>query len=869
MNLRLSLRKKLLLTSLTIGLLPVFLMGLMTTYQGAKALRQGEMEHLQRVRDLKKAHIESFFLERKRDLNALMDIAQSLQNEASARLQGVVDNKKNHAELFFKERFIDAKVFSRSESLSQAIDQFTGAFKVEGNRATGVAWKAVVDRYGSEIDQYCSERGFADVLLLDNTGDVVYSTTRGSELGANVYRDPLDQTPLKAAFVSGLKEIHIEDFAPYGSTDGDLSAFITAPVYRFGEVTGVLALRLSMTPIHDIVQTSAGMGRSGRVSFLTPGGPLPRLPIEGKDRLSTVVRDVSGSAAMPSRRNVVESGSGTVRLTSVVPVAIPGLDWRLEAGVNLDEVINPADDNNNESFLSRYIQNLGYDNLYMVQPGGRVFYAARPNDILGINLLEDAKYKQTHLATLVQSVIEQRTEGNSDMIPFAASGGAPVSFSARPLLIQGKVALIIVMQMADTFINELMKTRNGHDDGGETYLVGPDHLMRSDSILDPEHYSVRASFADPGRRAVTTPAIKEALVHRSGTMESVNYHNDPVFVAFSPVEVGGITWALIAERDRDMVLRPVQNLKLIFILLSLIITVTVLSISWWTSRRVTKTLTMVSQEIVTSAGEFAATIVQQERISQAQVETMSAVTAGMGRLFDTARRSVEQADAAVAESENVLALAKTGEERLWALQGSMDTNSHSSENIAQQIRSLSDKFIQIDEISAMVTDFAVETKILAMNAAVEAVRAGEQGKGFTVLAEEIRKLAEDSKRSTDRINNLVLELRQITTGTVKESHEGAKRAQEGLAIVRETNETFSHVTESAENAAANAKQITLNLRNEEEEIKQQLENIKEMKVSAQYNASGIALINKGVQNLNQIVGVLDALIHGKPLADRS
>ncbi|MEO5329674.1 MAG: methyl-accepting chemotaxis protein [Magnetococcus sp. THC-1_WYH] len=866
MSLRLSLRKKLLLISLALGLLPVFLMGFMTTYQGTKALRQGELEYLQSVRDLKKLHIENFFLERKQDSDSLMDVVQLLQNEASARLQSIVDNKKNYAELFFKERLDDAKVFSRSESLSQAMEQFTGAFKVEGNQANGVAWKAVVDRYAVEIDQYRKERDFADVLLLDNDGNVVYSAAQRSEMGGNVYRDPLDQTPLKMAFIAGLKGVHIEDFAPYLPISGNLSAFITAPVHRFGEVVGVLALRLSMAPIHDIVQTSSGMGRSGRVSFLTPGGPLPRLDSGSRDHFSgvaNVVRDGEKNAEMPSRQYVVEDRTGTVRLTSVVPLAIPGLDWRLEAGANLDEIINPVGTEAGGNFITHYIHRLGYENLYMIQPGGRIFFAAQPNDILGVNLLDDPKYRESHLATLVQSVVTHRMEGMSDMIPFAATGGTPASFFARPLLVQDKLAFVLVLQMSDTFINKLMKQRSGQGDGGETYLVGPDFLMRSDSTLDPEHYSVRTSFADPSRRAITTRAVKAALEQQSGVMESVNYRHDPVFVAFSPVRVGKITWALVAERDRDSVLRPVQNLKLFFVVLSLVITIMVVLVSWWTSRRITKTLTMVSQETVASAGEIATTILQQERISQTQAEAMTAITAGMGRLFDTARRSVEQADAATAGSDNVLALARVGEERLWTLQGNMDANSRGSEEIAQQIRSLSEKFVQIDEISAMVTDFAVETKILAMNAAVEAVRAGESGKGFTILAEEIRKLAEDSKRSTDRINNLVLELRQVTSGTVKGSHEGTVTAQEGLAIVRETSATFSHVTESAENASANAKQITLNLRNEEEEIKRQLETMTKMKVAARENAAGIAMINKGVQNLNQVVKVLDGLVHGK------
>ncbi|MBF0421752.1 MAG: hypothetical protein HQL73_02045 [Magnetococcales bacterium] len=868
MDFNFSLRNKLLLTSLAIGLLPVFLMGLITTYQGASTVRQSELEHLQSIRDLKKTHIEKFFLERKRDLNSLMDVAQLLEYEAESRLRNIVESRKQYTELFFRERLIDAKVFSRSESLTQAVDQFSGAFKVEGQRIGGMAWKAASDRFATEIDQYRQERGFDDVLLLDTMGNVVYAAAQGSDAGGNIHRDPLDKTSLNTAFTLGLKGVHIEDFAPYAPVRGEMSAFITAPVQRFGEVIGVLALRLSVTTIDAIVQSFAGMGKSGRVAFLTPSGPLPRSSFYPAAAVAlTTAGDHEGDAKEGSPiRFVAEDGSGILRLASVMPVNIPGLQWRLEAGVRLDEVINPVGDKAYESFFSRYVQNLGYENLYMVQPGGRVFFAARPSDLLGVNLLEDPRSKKTHLAGMLRTVLEQHGEGISDLIPLGLAGDAPFSFIARPLLANDKVALVVVLQMADTFINDIMKQRHGSEDNGETYLVGPDHLLRSDPVLDPEHFSVRQSFANPDRNRVDTPAVRRALEQQSGSMESVNYRNDPVFVSFAPVQAGQVTWALVAERDRDAVLRPVRKLQFIFLASALAITLLVVVVGWWSSRRITQTLTLVSQETVRAAGEIAATILQQERISRAQADAMTEVAAGMERLFETARRSVEQADAAVAESGSVLELAKSGEERLSALQGSMDTNGRSAESVAQQIRSLSDKFVQIDEISAMMTDFAVETKMLAMNAAVEAVRAGAKGKGFTVLAEEIRKLAEDSKRSTDRINNLVLELRQVTTGTVKESHEGARTAQEGLAMARETIGTFAQVTASAENAAANAGQITLNLRNEEEEIKQQLLNITRMKEAAGENASGIALISEGVRNFDRIVRVLDGFIHGRPSA---
>ncbi len=97
--------------------------------------------------------------------------------------------------------------------------------------------------------------------------------------------------------------------------------------------------------------------------------------------------------------------------------------------------------------------------------------------------------------------------------------------------------------------------------------------------------------------------------------------------------------------------------------------------------------------------------------------------------------------------------------------------------IAQQIMRLNEQTNQIGNISSVVINLANQTNILALNAAVEAVRAGENAKGFNVLATEIRKLAAQSKKSAQKINNLVTDIKNALDYTVTVTHECTKTVE--------------------------------------------------------------------------------------------
>lgn len=107
--------------------------------------------------------------------------------------------------------------------------------------------------------------------------------------------------------------------------------------------------------------------------------------------------------------------------------------------------------------------------------------------------------------------------------------------------------------------------------------------------------------------------------------------------------------------------------------------------------------------------------------------------------------------------------------------------------IAGLILELSERTQQIGETIEVVEDIAEQTNMLALNAAVEAARAGENGKGFSVVAGEIRKLADESKQATTKITALIKDIQQATNSTVMATEEGSKEIESGVKLADDIN----------------------------------------------------------------------------------
>ncbi len=283
-------------------------------------------------------------------------------------------------------------------------------------------------------------------------------------------------------------------------------------------------------------------------------------------------------------------------------------------------------------------------------------------------------------------------------------------------------------------------------------------------------------------------------------------------------------------------------------------------LGWLLASSIAQRMTQSASAIASASNEIASTVEQQERTASQQAASVSQTTTTMDELNASSRQSAEQAEAAAASARQALSLAEEGTQAVGQTIEGMVNLKEKVGAIAEQILRLSEQTSQIGTISALVSDLANQTNMLALNAAVEAVRAGEHGKGFSVVAAEIRKLADQSKSSAEKIYDLVNDIQTAINATVMATDEGSKTVETGVVIAQGTGKAFAGVTDAVNNVFLNNQQISLNIKQQAIAIQQIFEAMNALNTAAKESASGISQVRVGTQQLNQTALDLQSVV---------
>jgi len=239
-----------------------------------------------------------------------------------------------------------------------------------------------------------------------------------------------------------------------------------------------------------------------------------------------------------------------------------------------------------------------YD-VFLVTTAGDIAYTLVREPDLGMNI-PDGPLADTAIGVAFRAAneytVRPRLFGSPDVAfgdfaPYPPSNDAPASFLMAPIRDGQELLGFFAFQIPLDEIDHIMQERSGLGQTGETYLVGPDFLMRSDSFLDPDHRSVVASFyGTVDENGADTEATREALEGRGGEKIIADYRGVPVLSAYTPLELYGIRWALMAEIDRDEAFAEIEATRRATLVGFLILIPVLLIVSVVFARTITRAL---------------------------------------------------------------------------------------------------------------------------------------------------------------------------------------------------------------------------------------------------------------------------------------
>jgi len=260
-----------------------------------------------------------------------------------------------------------------------------------------------------------------------------------------------------------------------------------------------------------------------------------------------------------------------------------------------------------------------------------------------------------------------------------------------------------------------------------------------------------------------------------------------------------------------------------------------------------------STEISATAEEMAAGAQEQNL----QTEEIATSVEEMNKtIIDSTKNTGIVADS----SHQVLQLASDGGEKVVETVKKMDNIATVVADAAHKVQKLGQSSEQIGEILQVINEIADQTNLLALNAAIEAARAGEHGRGFAVVADEVRKLAERTSKATQEIADMIGNIQEEMYNAVSTINNGTKEAEEGKELANQAGKAIAKITSSIDNTVEMINQVAAASEEQSSTFNQISTNIEMISKVTTEATMGVQQMSKASEDLNRLTETLQSLI---------